>query len=344
MCFSFFGDFVHIFASFPSTTLTKIHSIRRRLLLKAQSNIMVSPIVLFKRKSSQTSAFRKGDKKRTLKGFFRKSSKKKNKEQSLPFLSQNQSQTLTWTLSEDTDVSQHSTSYNDMCHGPACQLLGSNYSQEAVEALRRRHEREIKALQEQISSLQETMNELNENESEYQTLCDQYEKVAHGQELEISKKEYKIVYLKRFMEALESRNTEETRRRKELEKNVSKFKLSGEQYERVSRDQRLEIFKRELEIEFQKGMNETLVLLSQAEKQRLNDRASEHEKEILDLKENLVIATQQNLEQAKEIEGLKQKLLDILKKQDLAAAAKAKVKTTKASKPQWSIWDELILD
>lgn len=238
---------------------------------------------------------------------------------------------------------------SDLNHGLTSKVFGfghhNNQEQDWLEAQRQKHVREIETMQRQMSSLQQTLIELSSNEEEYQNLCDEYETLSREQELEITRKECKILYLKRLMEALESRIANETSRRKDLETTLTSVDLLREEQERESRNQQLEIFKRDLEIKFQKGIYKSLAVRSQADQERLRGRASEQEKVILDLKENLSNASRQNLEQAKQIDGLKRKLRDVTKKQQYADAAKAEAKKAKKnSRDQWSIWSELILD
>lgn len=349
MCFVVLAISLSILSNFPFQNERPFNTPERwipKVLvneLTARRNIMVSRITLFKRKSSQPSAFRKEDKKRTLKGFFRYRRSKTSKKQSSPSLPQHQSQTLTWTLSELSNDSHSITPENDAQRRLPCQILQPSYSQEAVDSLKQRHAREVEALQQQISSIQQTAIEHQSTESDYHALCDEYERIAREQELEISKKECKIVYLNRLMEALEYRNADETQQRKELEQTVSNYEIVCAQHEQESREQKLELFKRELEIKFMKGMNESLLLHGQAEKDLLNDEACKQEKVIHELKEELAVVTEKRLAQAENIDCLNEKIHTILRKQERAAArSRAKeMNPTKSSKRQWSIWDEL---
>eukprot|EP00980_Cylindrotheca_fusiformis_P026587 scaffold16511_cov92-Cylindrotheca_fusiformis.AAC.1 len=252
---------------------------------------MVSRISIFNRnKSSRSVPFRKEGKKRTLLGLFRSkqvSSSKANKDQ-LP----SNSQTVTWTLSLESDNSQTSESYNDMHYGIGHKvLMTSSPLQEAMDSMERRHARELEALQEQLSFAQQTLSEVTKNEQKYLGLCDEFETIACEQEQEIAEKDSVIRYQSRLLGMFASRNADATEQIKRLENAVSDLLQRGEQHVVEYREKKLEIFERDLEIKFQQEMNETIILQTKEHQRDIREQEA-----IRKLKDDLV---------AMEIERLK---------------------------------------
>eukprot|EP00980_Cylindrotheca_fusiformis_P002424 scaffold576_cov106-Cylindrotheca_fusiformis.AAC.1 len=307
--------------------------------IASENTNMVSRISLFNRKSSQPSAFRK----RSLRAFLTKRGSKAEKDQDQSFPQQ---QALTWTFSDTSDLSNELTPINTLSQGFTFQPLPPNHSQEAIDSLRRRHQREMEGLQEEISCIQRAVKESENNEAGLLTLCDEYETITREQELEISKKELKIAYLKRLIQALESKSAVETKRRKELEEKLVTFELNGEILEIESREQKLEIFKRELEIKFQKGMNESLIVHSQEEKEKLVQKVIRQNTIIENLQDDLDTANETISEQENIIGHLNEQLL--LQEASIARGRRQVRKArsdTRSNDPiqKQSIWNGLTL-